>query len=779
MSGDILLDRANVVPVLAAVNAAAGSGINFRTTGNLSLDSVSADGALFAAVSGVTTTGAGGTVRLQEAGLSQTTAGIVNADALGIRNSAGDVILDQPNTVNTFAANNATAAGRVTLQDNTALVIGDVTAQDTFPAISGVTTNAGTAFIQAAGNVTQTATGLVNASALGVNISAGGTIRLDQANAVNTFAANETPAGGLVNFRTTTGLTLDTVASGSGLLPAIAGVTTNAGTTLLHAANGINQTASGLVTTNTLGVRNDATGNVILDQPNVVNIFAANNAAAAGRVTLRDANAIVLGDVPADGTFPATSGITSNAGTAFVQAAGNVTQTATGLVNSSALAVGSTAGGTIRLDQANTVNTFAANETPANGLINFRTNSGLTLDTVASGSALLPSISGVTTNAGTALLHAANGIGQTNNGTVTTATLAVRNDTSGDISLLQTFYTAAPPTGNTVANFAGVNGAAGGRLDLATLGALTIGTVAADGTFAQVRGITTNNGGSNLRTGTDFTIIDPVIAIPGHGPLVPLISLGSGNFLLNPGQTGNSVVTFNAEAQTTGTFRLGLPHDPQGTGDNTAPGVVPPNPNPAGTLPVTVPPVMNNANQDAFNVRPSSHVQILVNGNLPTVLPGDSLKLITTDPQSVPPGTTVAFTTGGVGAGRFDFSGAGAPKAVLFTGIEKIGGLSIAAAATQTGPATYSISAFGTVNGLPITGGLTGGQAPSNPFVVSPNLINPFAPFGAPRLAVGDFDGDGLPDLIIANGPNNSPLVTVVKGSVFTSNGSAHGAGHE
>src|SRR5439155_6116774 len=46
-SGDILLDRANVAPVFAAVNAASGGGINFRTTGGLTLDTVSADGTLF------------------------------------------------------------------------------------------------------------------------------------------------------------------------------------------------------------------------------------------------------------------------------------------------------------------------------------------------------------------------------------------------------------------------------------------------------------------------------------------------------------------------------------------------------------------------------------------------------------------------------------------------------------------------------------------------------------------------------------------------------------
>ena len=38
------------------------------------------------------------------------------------------------------------------------------------------------------------------------------------------------------------------------------------------------------------------------------------------------------------------------------------------------------------------------------------------------------------------------------------------------------------------------------------------------------------------------------------------------------------------------------------------------------------------------------------------------------------------------------------------------------------------------------------------------------APFAAARIAFGDFNGDGITDLIIGNGPNNAPLVTVVDG---------------
>ena len=191
------------------------------------LDTVAADGVLFGVVNGVTTTGTGGTVRLQATGVTQTAAGVVTSDLLGVRSTtAGNVILDQPNPVNTFAAVNTVAGNRITLRAASGLVLGDVAGQGTFspPPSAGSQQPGERPTFKPAGTSGQTATGLINSLAFAVSSSAGGTIRLDQANVVATFAGQNAVAGGLLNFRTTGGLTLDTVTSGSALLVPIAGV---------------------------------------------------------------------------------------------------------------------------------------------------------------------------------------------------------------------------------------------------------------------------------------------------------------------------------------------------------------------------------------------------------------------------------------------------------------------------------------------------------------------------------------------------------------------------
>src|SRR5262249_2349643 len=146
----------------------------------------------------------------------------------------------------------------------------------------------------------------------------------------------------------------------------------------------------------------------------------------------------------------------------------------------------------------------------------------------------------------------------------------------------------------------------------------------------------------------------------------------------------------------------------------------------------------NNSFREAFNVRPSANVQIVVNGNAPTTLPGDSLNLILDNTI-----TAIQFTPGvGPGAGRFDFPNT--RKAVPFTGIETVVGLSVTATSVQTGPTlpgqvgTFTVVSSGTIQGVQLIGGITGGTVPANPFVISPQPVNPFQPFGAGRVAFGD-----------------------------------------
>ena len=73
---------------------------------------------------------------------------------------------------------------------------------------------------------------------------------------------------------------------------------------------------------------------------------------------------------------------------------------------------------------------------------------------------------------------------------------------------------------------------------------------------------------------------------------------------------------------------------------------------------------------------------------------------------------------------------------------------------------------FGSNN---VQSGFTGNAAKQNAFVVSPCRADPTLPYAAPRLSLGDLNGDGQTDLIIANGPNSRSTVTVVDGKrLFT-----------
>src|SRR5207253_2510157 len=112
-NGDILLDAGTTLALNAAVNAGTGD-------------------ARFVAKGDIT----------------QTAAGIITADELGIRQESaagGDITLTENNDVNTFAANNAFAGGTISFLDTDDLTIGSVSASPDalFSATSGVTTNNG------------------------------------------------------------------------------------------------------------------------------------------------------------------------------------------------------------------------------------------------------------------------------------------------------------------------------------------------------------------------------------------------------------------------------------------------------------------------------------------------------------------------------------------------------------------------------------------------------------------------------------------------------------
>ncbi len=173
-----------------------------------------------------------------------------------------------------------------------------------------------------------------------------------------------------------------------------------------------------------------------------------------------------------------------------------------------------------------------------------------------------------------------------------------------------------------------------------------------------------------------------------------------------------------------------------------------------------------NTGRDTFVVRPVAGTPIFVYGNEPRTVPGDRLL------PDFAGRAVVQFSYDG----KDGFYVLGDGAVLRFSSIESLSGLSLAAFVAQTGEPRdasgaasqqYAVRAVRTQNGTVLTGGLKGARLPDNPFVVSPALVNPAAPTQSPRLAFGDFNGDNVPDLVLANGPGTPPLVTVIDGTAI------------
>ena len=270
-----------------------------------------------------------------------------------------------------------------------------------------------------------------------------------------------------------------------------------------------------------------------------------------------------------------------------------------------------------------------------------------------------------------------------------------------------------------------------------------------DGTNGGNLTITTNG----VQGGSSFDATDTETT---NQFATPIIDVGTGTVVINPGVTvpldAPDSVTFVAEVRAT-TLTIG-------TADQ------------AGAL--------ANKGADRFTVRPSKFTPITVNGNLPTR-------------TSTPPGAdtlvpqftgiaSVSFVSTGVDSGVYSFPGTGF-QTLTYTSIEQTAGVNLDAFVIQTAPRvgdenhnTFALRLLAQINsptlGASTTAfastlnvGITGNGTQSNPFIIAPQAQNPVAPFSGPRIAFADVNGDGTPDLIIANGANDLPIVTVIDGA--------------
>ena len=363
---------------------------------------------------------------MQAAGdITQAAAGVITANNLGISDTTGNITLDQSNVVGTnasagtIAASDTAAAGTIVFKDTTTgtLQTGVVSSSGVFTSTAtGVVSNAAnitvatagvltlnqavstgsgassTVRLQAAGDISQAAAGTITGLNLGVS-DAAGNIRLDQANVVGTnasagtIALQDTVAASTVVFNDTTTGTLQTgvVASSGVFTSTVTGVSSNtgnitlatagiltlnqavttgsgaSGTVRLQAAGDITQAAAGIITANSLGV-SDTTGNITLNQSNVVGTnaaagsIAALDTAAAGTIVFNDSTTgtLQVGVVASSTAFTNTvTGVVSNTG--------NITLSTDGPLSlNQQVSTGSSASGTVRLQANGTVDQAAA-----------------------------------------------------------------------------------------------------------------------------------------------------------------------------------------------------------------------------------------------------------------------------------------------------------------------------------------------------------------------------------------------------------------------------------
>lgn len=274
----------------------------------------------------------------------------------------------------------------------------------------------------------------------------------------------------------------------------------------------------------------------------------------------------------------------------------------------------------------------------------------------------------------------------------------------------------------------------------------------------------TGGGNVTLTSGADVSIedkraIDPTVK---SSEVANLLSVGAGNVQVNvgvdrddPAGTG-TMVRFLAEASAN-LVTLGSAPTPTDNFDVRSKGT---NFADAANL--------ENVAKDTFTIRPALGTAILLNGNSPIV----------TDPVAFRPYDTLSPRFAGTGSinlvpmgnGNGTFVFGNGFKSIQFTSIENIGGIQANALVVQTGPSAttpannYALRLNATISGQPFGSALSGNGIVTNPFVVTPSLGG-VSQFNAPQITFADVDGDTTPDLIIANGTGDAPLVTIIRGS--------------
>ena len=578
----------------------------------------------------------------------------------------------------------------------------------------------------------------------------------------------------------------------------------SADVTLNPASDGVTQTAGAITA---VGLQLLGTGTYTLNS--ATNDVATIAASVTGPVSYTDANALTVGSLTTAGIKTnnntltlitggaLTLGSSVDVGTStavFQVAAGGVNQTG-GTVTAKNLELLITGAATLN-SAGNDVDVLAAKTT---GVLQFTDADDLTIGTVNTTKGVNTSGSNAILNTGKLLtLSEAVNVGG-GNATFNTATAGVTQSATGLVTAKGLELLGAGTVTLTQVNSIDVLAANfGGPVSLTNGKALSIGTVNAtvgvnilsnalalnapgvSQTATIKAGSLDLNGagtfnlplaGNDVDFFTSNTTVGSVFFRDGDDLTIGAAGVNTGGKSLTI-QTGTSFTLPTGAtidvAPTTGLVQAGLNDASKADTSTTITiaGVV--NADPVNGFRVD-----GGIGSNSFDIRPSKTTPLFIFGNSP--IPAEVSKTIIGDGLEVETsglGASVGlFNIDKVnGNGVFTFtdpsnSAIEVARPIIYNSIERITGFSIQAAAVQTTPTNYVMVVSGKFNGGPFRGGFVGTLPPVAPFLVSPQLTNPIGPFTAPEVAVGEIDGDGLPDLIVGFGRNSgSPLVTVVDG---------------
>jgi hypothetical protein len=822
--GDVALGDAQAGAILTINNVInAGAGTVRLAFGNAVTQANSSAASITAGDLGITS---GGNVTLDGASTTNNVSGKVaiagtgNGDFIHFRdtNSAGFTV-GSVGALSVFGG-----ATGVTTTGNGDIALTDSVSTADLTINNGVNAGTGAVRLALGRAISQDNAATASITAGDLGLTAGGNVALDGASTTNVvtgnFAANDSGAGAFIHFLDTSsgGFTIDAVAALSGFggatgvttagsgdialcdAQAAADLTINAvvtgGPVRLGFGRAVTQTnaATASITATDLGIT--ASGNVTLDGAattnNVTGNFAANTSSSGAFVHFSDiaSGGFSVGAVAAASCFGGATGVTTvgagdiiltdafggltindvvtagSGGDVRLGFGGAIAQANLSTASITAVNLGITAAGNVSLDGTNTANvasTFAATNSGAGSFVHVADTAAgtVTVGTVTASNQFSGATGVTTIGTGDIILTDTAASLQINN-VLTSPNADVRLGFGGAVNqsnLLAASITAvnlginaagdvtldgALTSNNVTGNFAASNTGVKSFVhftDHST--SLTVGDVGPRNRFTDAPGIVTNDGEVVLRGDGDFTVVDmkTVSVIKTNS------AAGAGNVTVTAGAAvTNAAVKIDVEGQIESPGATVTINGATGTGAH----------------------LVNN-----FSIRPgsgkSTTIHVVGNGALLPTCP-DTLALVNTIEAKA--SLTQFFADPNPCNGKFEFNNdpdqtIDPARAIIYVNIGHLQSEAAQVTTVQTSNHDFEFIATATIGGSTLVGVAKITPFAVNPFILSAAFANPTGSIvspSAPRVALADVDGDGFQDIILANGPNGPPVITVISG---------------